>query len=129
MMFDMMCPTCKRGTCEVINLSKKYENVLKSVDPSLLLPATDLGMLEALYTEDREMVASEIAGELDCSYQLIGKRGRNLAERGLVIRDKNDVHRRVFSITDTAKEEYFRGNDDRALNIEDPNSEDPTDIA
>ncbi|WP_231621631.1 MarR family transcriptional regulator, partial [Sphingomonas sp. 37zxx] len=120
MMFDMMCPACKRGTCEVINLSKKYEMVLKSVDPALLLPPTDLGMLEALYTEGREMVAAEIAGELDCSYQLIGKRGRNLAERGLVLRDKNDVHRRVFSITDAAKNDYFRYNLDRSLNIKDP---------
>src|SRR3569833_4470030 len=78
-MYDMLCPKCKEGICEVINLSKKYESVLQRVDPSLMLPATELGILEALYTEERDMVAADIAGELDCSYQLVGKRGRNLA--------------------------------------------------
>ena len=116
-MFDMLCPTCRRGTCEVINLSKKYESVIRSVDPALLLPATELGMLETLYTENREMVASEIAGELDCSYQLVGKRGRNLAERGLVSRDKNEANRRVFSITDDARNDYFNNNDERLLDV------------
>ena len=116
-MFDMLCPSCKAGTCEVSNLSRKYKNVIDSVDPALLLPTTELGILEALYTEDREMVASEIAGELDCSYQLVGKRGRNLADRGLVSRDKNDVNRRVFSITGNARKDYFEGNDERSLDI------------
>lgn len=116
-MYDMLCPKCKRGTCNVINLSKKYESVIASVNPNLLLPATELGILETLYTEDRQMVASEIAGELDCSYQLIGKRGKNLAERGLVTRDKNDVNRRIFSITDEAQDDYFVGNVERQLDV------------
>ncbi|NLI27563.1 MAG: MarR family transcriptional regulator [Acetobacter sp.] len=116
-MYDMLCPKCKRGKCEVINLSKKYESVIRSVNPNLLLPATELGILETLYTEKREMVASEIAGELDCSYQLIGKRGRNLAEKGLVTREKNDVNRRIFSITEDAQEEYFDGNEERLLDV------------
>lgn len=118
MMYDMMCPKCKKGTCEVINLSKKYEAVLNSVDPNLLLPASDLGMLETLYTENREMVASEIAGELDCSYQLIGKRGRILEERGLVARKRNDIGRRIFEITGGARQEYFDGNEARTLDLD-----------
>jgi DNA-binding MarR family transcriptional regulator len=118
-MYDMMCPKCKSGTCEVINLSRKYEAVLNSIDPNLLLPPTDLGMLDALYTEGREMVASEIAGELDCSYQLIGKRGRILEERGLVARKRNDDRRRVFEITGEARHDYFDGNDARTLRLDD----------
>jgi DNA-binding MarR family transcriptional regulator len=117
-LFDMLCPTCRCGICEVTNLSKKYESVIRSVDPALLLPATELGILEALYTENREMVASEIAGELDCSYQLVGKRGRNLADRGLVSRDRNDANRRVFSITDDARKNYFDNNGERLLDVE-----------
>jgi DNA-binding MarR family transcriptional regulator len=120
MMFDMLCPSCKNGTCEVSNLSRKYENVLARVDPGLLLPATELGILDALYTEGRKMVASEIAGELDCSYQLIGKRGRNLSERGLVSRDKNEVNRRTFSLTDDARRDYFEGNNERTLDVDEP---------
>jgi phage FluMu protein Com len=45
-LFDMLCPRCKKGRCTVTNLSKRYENVIRSVDPSLMLPATELGILE-----------------------------------------------------------------------------------
>jgi DNA-binding MarR family transcriptional regulator len=64
------------------------------------------------------MVASEIAGELDCSYQLVGRRGRNLADRGLVSRDRNDTNRRVFSITDEARKDYFDNNGERLLDLD-----------
>lgn len=116
-MYDMLCPTCKRGTCEVVNLSKKYEATIRGVDPAMMLPSTELGILDALFTEDRQMVASEIAGELDCSYQLIGRRGRNLADRGLVIRERNEANRRIFAISETALSEYFQGNADRRLDV------------
>jgi len=118
-MFDMLCPSCKEGTCEVTNLSKRYESVIRSVDPGLMLPATELGILETLFTEGRQMVASEIAGELDCSYQLVGKRGRNLYHRGLVARELNDANRRVFEITEEARKDYFEGNADRLLDLGD----------
>ena len=117
-MFGMLCPSCKSGFCEITNLSKKYEATLKEVDPSLILPATELGILEALYVEEREMVAAEIAGELDCSYQLIGKRARNLDERGLVDRERNDKGRRIFQLTDEARNEYFDNNSSRNLDID-----------
>lgn len=116
-MYSMLCPQCKKGTCIVTNLSKKYAPVLENVDKSLLLPSTELGILEALFTEDREMVASEIAGELDCSYQLVGKRARILADRGLVSRSKNESNRRIYEITDEAKFNYFEENEDRALKL------------
>jgi DNA-binding MarR family transcriptional regulator len=116
-MYGMLCPACRKGRCEVINLSKKYESVIKSVDPGLMLPATELGILETLFTEGRQMVASEIAGELDCSYQLVGKRGRNLADRRLVAREMNDANRRVFEITEEARKDYFEGNAERLLDV------------
>jgi DNA-binding MarR family transcriptional regulator len=116
-MYEMLCPACRKGRCEVINLSKKYESVIKSVDPGLMLPATELGILDTLFTEGRQMVASEIAGELDCSYQLVGKRGRNLADRRLVAREMNDANRRVFEITEEARKDYFEGNAERLLDV------------
>src|SRR6185312_7996160 len=73
-MIDMLCPKCKKGTCVVTNLSKKYESLLKQVAPELLLPPTELGILETLETEQRPMYAGEIAAELDKSYQLVGRR-------------------------------------------------------
>lgn len=115
-LFDMMCPTCKKGTCVVTNLSKKYEAVLEQVDSELMLPSTEVGILSTLYTEESGLMAADIAGELDCSYQLVGKRGKIMEERGLVDRDKMKG-RRIFKITERAREEYFTSNDDRRLNV------------
>jgi DNA-binding MarR family transcriptional regulator len=106
-MFDMQCPTCKEGICRVNNLSRKYEGILNAVAPDLLLPPTELGILQTLQTEKRGMYAGEIAAELDKSYQLVGKRGKTLAERGLVSRDLNDAGRRVLDLTSLAKSSYF----------------------
>jgi DNA-binding MarR family transcriptional regulator len=53
------------------------------------------------------MFASEIASELDRSYQLVGKRGKMLAQRGLVKRDANEEGRRTFEITPLATGSYF----------------------
>lgn len=53
------------------------------------------------------MFAMEIAAQLDCSYQLVGKRGRTLAERDLVSRGENEKGRRVFEITTIAQKFYF----------------------
>lgn len=116
-LFDMMCPACKKGTCEVVNLSRKYEHILNEIEDDLLLPPTELGILETLFHDPGGMVAGDIAGELDCSYQLIGKRAKIMAERGLVDREAYERGRRLFTITDKAKEDYFEDNPDRHLNV------------
>lgn len=118
-LFDMMCPKCKLGKCEVINLSRKYESVLRDIDDEMLLPATELGILNVLYTEEKDLFASDIAEELDCSFQLVGKRCKILAERGLVDRAKNTKKRRVFSITEAARQTYFLDNPERRLALSD----------
>jgi hypothetical protein len=105
--FDMLCPRCKNGNCRVVNLSRKYEGLIRAVSEENLLPGTEIGILKTLHDERKEMFAKEIAAELDCSYQLVGKRGRNLADRGLVTRQENDRGRRIFEITQTADEIYF----------------------
>lgn len=116
-LFDMMCPACKKAKCEVVNLSRRYEAVLRGIDDEMLLPSTELGILNVLFTESRDLFASDIAEELDCSFQLIGRRGKILAERGLVDRAKNNRNRRVFSITEEARESYFEGNPERKLRL------------
>jgi DNA-binding MarR family transcriptional regulator len=117
-LFDMLCPNCKSGTCSVTNLSKKYEQVLQNINDELLLPPTELGILEALYSENRNLAAAEIAGELDCSYQLVGKRGKIMEERGLVNRMMEEK-RRKFQITKEAVRTYFDANESRRLNLPD----------
>jgi hypothetical protein len=105
--FDMLCPGCKKGRCRIVNLSRKYERLIKEVSEENLLPATELGILKTLHDERRRMFAKEIAAELDCSYQLVGKRGRNLSERDLISRDENEQGRRVFEIKGNAESVYF----------------------
>ena len=78
--FNMLCPTCRKGTCKIVNLSRKYEKLIRDVSEEALLPQTELGILKTLHDERKRMFAKEIAAELDCSYQLVGRRGRNLAD-------------------------------------------------
>ncbi|WP_430734844.1 hypothetical protein [Halodesulfovibrio aestuarii] len=106
-MYDMLCPVCKAGKCRVVNLSRKYEDLINSVAEDSLLPATELGILQTLHDEQRTLVAKEIAADLDCSYQLIGKRGKNLSDKSLVLRTQNERGRRIFGLSNLAKSIYF----------------------
>ncbi|MDA8331977.1 MAG: hypothetical protein M0027_12425 [Candidatus Dormibacteraeota bacterium] len=106
-LYGMMCPSCKSGTCTVTNLSKKYEQMLRAISDELLLPRVELGILHTLGTAGPPQFPADIAGELDCSYQLVGKRGKILADRGLVLRSKNDAGRRQLTITEQAKQIYL----------------------
>lgn len=110
--FGMLCPTCKKGTCKIVNLSRKYADLIKEVSDDSLLPVTELGILKILHDERESMFAKEIAAELDCSYQLVGRRGKNLADRELVTRSENDSGRRVFVISEQAVTTYFQPDGD-----------------
>jgi hypothetical protein len=106
-MFLMRCPKCGEGTCRVVNLSRKYGDLIDSISPDLLLPDTELRILQTLHGEIRTMVASEIASELDCSGQMVGRRARNLSERSLVTREQTGpVY--GYQLSGQAKEAYFR---------------------
>jgi len=123
--YGMLCPQCRDGNCKIINLSKKYGDLIKEVSKDSLLPQTELGMLKTLHDERTNMFANQIAAELDCSYQLIGKRGRNLSERELVERTENIKGRRIFRITDEAEYIYFKDNEDQDnFDFEDPEKQD-----
>jgi DNA-binding MarR family transcriptional regulator len=118
-LYGMQCPNCKVGVCRIINLSKKYERLLQSIEPELLLPKTELGILQTLKTEKDALYARQIAEELDCSYQLIGKRGKILKQRGLVNRNPDEQGRPQFSITDEANELYFNKDEHSDLDLDD----------
>ncbi|WP_435092739.1 methyltransferase family protein [Clavibacter michiganensis] len=105
--YGMLCPTCREGQCELVNLSRKYEDALRAVSAESLLPAVELGILQALDSENRPLNASDVAAELDCSYQLVGKRAKYLDERGLVIRGGDQQNRRVYRPTPLASATYF----------------------
>jgi energy-coupling factor transporter ATP-binding protein EcfA2 len=115
--YKMKCRECSDGVCTVVNLSKRYQPVLEAVDQTLLLPATELGILQTLHTEGDGLFAADIAAELDCSYQLVGKRGKFLSDRGLVFRKENEAGRRVFEITSMAHDSYFSRSDSDDLEV------------
>ena len=117
-LFNMLCPKCKIGTVQVRNLSRKYETELSAVNKDLLLPSTELGILQTLHVEKKAMRPTSIAGELDCSYQLVGKRGVNLANRGLVKRLKNDQGQRLLQLSETAEAAYFEQHPSVSLDIQ-----------
>src|SRR5215470_6484476 len=104
----MRCPTCPDGKCVVVNLSKKYEPMLIGVQEELVLPKTELGILQTLHAEGEPQRPAFVAAELDCSYQLVGKRAVRLEERGLVTRLRDEQDRRLLEITDLAKGQLFR---------------------
>ncbi|BAI70937.1 hypothetical protein AZL_002990 [Azospirillum sp. B510] len=117
-MFGMKCPSCASGRVSVVNLSKKYSDLLDGVSIELLLPETELGMLQILHAEQRSMYASEIAVDLDCSGQLIGRRAKNLADRGLVAREQAGAVK-AYRITQAAEAAYF--SDSAAGELDVPN--------
>jgi predicted transcriptional regulator len=90
--------------------------MLEAIRPELLLPETELGILQTLHNENREMKASEIAGELDCSGQLVGRRAKNLSERTLVKRVQGTVYR--YEITKKANDAYFADSSAAQLNLD-----------
>ncbi|GGC63218.1 hypothetical protein GCM10011387_16040 [Pedobacter quisquiliarum] len=116
--YGMLCKECKEGTVEVTNLSKKYANELSNVKTELLLPPTELAILQSLHFGKAPLRPGHIAGELDCSYQLIGKRGVLLSDMGLIKRYKDDQNSRLFEIDPTAEERYFNDEGTDELNLD-----------
>ena len=114
--YNMKCKECTNGKVVVQNLSKKYEQELRSVNDNMLLPQTELGILQTLHTENSPLRPNYIAAELDCSYQLVGKRARNLFEMGLIKRSTNQ-NQRIYEIEETAEEAYFSEDQKEELEI------------
>lgn len=116
-LYGMRCPACADGICVVVNLSKKYEPMLSNIQEELLLPKTELGILQALHTEENPQRPAFVAAELDCSYQLVGKRAVRLEERGLVKRLRDQQDHRLLQITDLAEKSYFAASHIQELDV------------
>ncbi len=116
--FNMLCPTCRAGTCRVTNISRKYEDLLRGVLEEQMLPAAELGILQTLNSEAKALYAGDIAGELDVSYQLIGKRAKRLDEQDLVEREMVRG-RREYKLSATAKRVYFSDTEVASLRVDD----------
>jgi len=117
-LYGMRCPECSDGTCIVVNLSRKYAGMLKSIQEELLLPKTEIGILQTLHSEDEPKRPWFVAAELDCSYQLVGKRAIRLEDRGLVKRPRDEHGNRILEITDLAKNSYFSSREAEQLDVD-----------
>ncbi len=115
--YNWLCPECRSGKCELINSSKKYEKEINKIDKELLLPETEMGILKTLHDEDRPQFAKDVAMELDCSYQLVGKRASKLHERELIIRKKNKHDRTEYQISGLGKNSYFPDGKQEVIHI------------
>lgn len=106
-LFDMLCPRCKKGTCEVAHVTA----VLPSVTEDLLLSEYDINLLNALNIESPQYPGA-LASELDCTYQKVGKRAVKLKELGLLTAEKKVIdvelgQRNYYFLSEKAKEIYF----------------------
>ncbi|MCD4732427.1 MAG: hypothetical protein K8R74_17630 [Bacteroidales bacterium] len=107
-MFDMLCPKCMKGTCSV-----EHANVdIDDVSEEILLPEFDVLFLNSLKI-DSPQYPSELALELDCTYQKVGKKAAKLKEKGLLNSEKKmlDIalgERNYYSLSSDALEIYFK---------------------
>lgn len=104
--FGWLCPECKVGFCEIVNISDDYKDEIESLNQELMLDETELEILQVLNDEMRPMRANEISELIDKSYQLIGRRTGKLKDLGYV--DKPNINGHVHNeITQRAIGIYF----------------------
>jgi hypothetical protein len=107
----MKCPNCQ-SPVKVISNSENIKVELSRIDKAKLLPDVELGILHEIhkheiYKSEKFLRPKEIAEELDCSYQLIGRRAKSLDEsKGLISRE-DESGQKVYKLTNTAKNDYF----------------------
>lgn len=103
----MKCPSCSNPV-RIISNSESIQSELLKIDKAKLLPEVELGILHEIHKSDKSLRAKEIAEELDCSYQLIGRRAKKLDESmGLISREDEAGQKVVYKLTENAKNEYF----------------------
>lgn len=106
-MFDMLCPKCKKGKCQI-----EHANVDIEIAPEeTLLPEFDLLFLNSLNI-DSPQYPSSLAMELDCTYQKVGKRAAKLNEKGYLkmkemLMDRAIGKRNYYSLSDDALKIFF----------------------
>lgn len=106
-LFDMMCPTCKIGTCSIEHVSVP----MPVVNEQIQISEFDLNFLNSLKIEQPQY-ASGLAQELDCTYQKVSRRSIKLRELGLIQNERKTLNietgeRTYYNLTERANETYF----------------------
>lgn len=98
--YDMLCPECiknhESNYCSVKVTNNEILKVIDSYVQNSLHLDDDLQyeILDFLgHNADQSFKAASIAAELDCTYQLIGKRAKKLHDRELILINKRDGYK------------------------------------
>lgn len=100
--------TCNKCHSKVISesIAENIQNELKQIENNDLLPETDINIIMELASQDKPLIAREIAEELDISSQSIGQKNKMLdLKKGLIKRNK-DVNPFSYELTELAKNMY-----------------------
>jgi hypothetical protein len=100
--------TCNKCHSRVISesIAENIQNELKQIENKDLLPETDINIIMELASQDKPLIAREIAEELDLSSQSIGQKNKMLdLKKGLIKRNKN-VNPFSYELTELAKIMY-----------------------
>ena len=108
--YGWLCPECRNGTCEVVNLGEDMKVEIAALDRATMLPPIELDILSTLQEEQRDMRAKEIALLVDTDYRLAGRRTSKLRDAGLVKKEEVGGHMRN-SISPKGQAIYFGGDD------------------
>lgn len=106
-LFNMLCPTCRKGYCEIEHVTVN----LPIVADNIQIPEFDITFLNSLKIEEPQYPSS-LAQELDCTYQKVSKRSIKLKDLGLIESEKKTIDTKVgertyYTLTNKAKQTYF----------------------
>lgn len=99
---------CNKCQSPVITetLAEDIQVELKQIETKNLLPTEDINIIMELASQNKPLIAREIAEELDLSSQSIGQKNKMLdLKKGLIKRNKN-VNPYSYELTDLAKKMY-----------------------
>ncbi|MFB7159370.1 MarR family transcriptional regulator, partial [Lysinibacillus sp. NPDC056232] len=104
-MYDMLCPKCKIGKCEIRNVEIDLD---EKPEEMLLLPV-EYEILNSLRISP-EQYPLELAQEIDCTVQKIRRIIDKLEEKGLVKRDKDgtNANARTIYLLEPKAQIYFK---------------------
>lgn len=103
----MHCPECQ-CIVKVVSISETIQKDIEKIDASKLLPPLEYSILHELNKSENPLRPKEIAEELDCSHQLIGKKAKLLDENKKLLERSSDKYgHRIYKLTTKALTTYF----------------------
>ncbi len=100
------CNLCN-STVVVETIADDIKAELQKINIEHLLPTSDINIIMELASQNRPLIAREIAEELDISSQSVGQKNKMLdLKKGLIKRNKNS-NPYSYELTETAKKMYL----------------------